>query len=107
MSNSMEFDDYQERAWKFAKQTAKTTQYLLPGLAGEVGELSSLYAKNVRDGGVMDYKLLKKELGDILWFVSSIAFFNGISLAEVAQANIDKLTSRQQRGTIGGSGDDR
>lgn len=107
MSNSMDFEAYQEQAWKFAKPTAKTTQYLLPGLAGEVGELCSLFAKSTRDSTIMDYKLLEKELGDILWFVSSLAFFHGISLADVARTNINKLESRQQRGTIGGSGDDR
>lgn len=105
MSNSM--DEYQLKAWSFAKPSARTTQYLLPGLAGEVGELCSLVAKNIRDGGMMDYKAMEKELGDILWFVSTIAFFHGISLADVARTNIDKLESRKQRGTIGGFGDER
>lgn len=103
----MSFDEYQEKAWNCAMPTAKTTQYLLPGLAGEVGELSSLFAKYQRDGTALDCSSIAKELGDILWFVSTIAFYYGISLADIAEANIEKLESRKQRGVIGGSGDNR
>lgn len=103
----LDFDAYQTRAWRTALNTAKTYHYLLPGLAGEVGELSSLFAKSTRDGGVPDYKAVQKELGDVLWFLSAIAFLHGISLSDVAEGNIIKLESRQQRGTIGGSGDNR
>lgn len=103
----LDFDAYQTRAWRTALNTAKCSQYLLPGLAGEVGELLSLFAKNTRDGGSLDYKAVEKELGDILWFVSGIAFLHGISLADVAQTNMIKLESRHQRGTLKGSGDDR
>lgn len=102
-----DFDAYQAKSWRFAMDTAKCNQYLLPGLAGEVGELLSLFAKNVRDGGEMDGELVQKELGDILWFVSAIAYINNISLADVAETNVNKLESRQKRGTIGGSGDVR
>ena len=103
----LEFDSYQEKAWGFAMSSAKTTEYLIPGLGGEVGELQSLIAKSVRDGKDLSYADLSKELGDILWFVSSIAFFYGIPLSVIAEKNINKLDSRQQRGVIGGSGDNR
>jgi len=48
-----------------------------------------------------------KELGDILWYVAAIAREFGTTLDEVARINIEKLTSRKERGTIGGSGDNR
>jgi NTP pyrophosphatase (non-canonical NTP hydrolase) len=51
--------------------------------------------------------MLKKELGDVLWFVSSIAKMYDIPLSDVAMYNINKLYSRQQRNVIGGSGDER
>jgi NTP pyrophosphatase (non-canonical NTP hydrolase) len=106
---TLHFNEYQYTADGFAKQTARSEYYyLLPGLAGEVGELCSLYAKSWRDGtGGLDRTTVIKELGDILWFVSELAHVQGISLLEVAEANIKKLASRQERGTIGGSGDDR
>jgi NTP pyrophosphatase (non-canonical NTP hydrolase) len=103
----MTFDEYQKQAWSYALPTAKTSQYLLPGLAGEVGELQSLFAKCLRDRTNLDYMALPKELGDILWFVSGIAMYHGLSLSEIADKNIEKLESRKQRNTIKGSGDDR
>lgn len=107
MSKTFNFDAYQEEAWKLALPSAKCHAYLLPGLAGEVGELLSLFAKQVRDTTNGDPVAIRKELGDILWFVSTIAFYHGFSLEDVASANIAKLQSRQQRGVITGSGDNR
>jgi NTP pyrophosphatase (non-canonical NTP hydrolase) len=102
-----DLDTYQDKAWRFAKDTAKNTKYLVPGLAGEVGEVSSLFAKCVRDGGTVDEEKLTKELGDVLWFVAGIATYHSISLADIAEGNIHKLEGRKARGTIGGSGDVR
>ena len=103
----MGFDEYQEKAFSFAKDTAKNSKYLYAGLAGEVGEVCSLYAKSVRDGGGDIHNHLAKELGDVLWFVAGIASLYGMSLADVAEMNIDKLEDRRQRNVIQGSGDER
>ena len=104
----MLFDEYQQKAWSFALTPSKTTQYLIPGIAGEVGELCSLFAKAVRDdNGLPAYDAVKKELGDVLWFVATIALYYGISLDEIAEANITKLQSRKDRNVINGSGDNR
>lgn len=102
-----DFDAYQAKAWRYALETSRNKQYLLPGLAGEVGELLSLFAKNTRDGGELNGDAVQKELGDVLWFVASIAYLHGISLADVAETNLNKLESRKQRGTLKGSGDER
>lgn len=99
--------EYQNKAYGYALPSAKNLNYLMFGLTGEVGELNSLFAKQHRDGHTMDWMLVKKELGDVLWFVSSLARLYGFSLEEIARMNIDKLESRQKRGVIGGSGDDR
>lgn len=50
---------------------------------------------------------LVKELGDRLWYLSAQASELGVSLAAVAQVNVNKLHSRQQRNVLGGSGDNR
>lgn len=84
--------------------------YALYGLAGEVGELLSVEAKEERDGpGSPLYTKdnLKKELGDILWFVAALASDYGLKLSDVAAANSAKLASRRDRGVLGGSGDNR
>lgn len=103
----MTLNEYQRSAYSYSLDSARNINYLLLGLSGEVGELQSIFAKHVRDGGVIDWNNVKKELGDVLWFVASLAEFHGFTLDGVAQANLDKLKSRKQRGTIGGSGDER
>jgi NTP pyrophosphatase (non-canonical NTP hydrolase) len=86
-------------------------QYLVPALAGEVGELTSIYAKLFRDkkGDMQDEDIdnILKELGDILFMVTSLANLYGYSLSEVASFNAAKLLDRQKRGKIQGSGDNR
>ncbi len=103
----MNFKDYQEKAWSFALPSAQNHKYVYYGLIGEVGEFYGKEAKQVRDGTNYDEAALKKELGDILWFVAGIATINGWDLNEIAEGNIKKLQARKEFGTIGGSGDNR
>lgn len=81
------------------------------GLAGEAGEIAEKIKKVLRDdnGLITNEKKqeIKKELGDVLWYVSQIATELGLSLEESASFNIEKLTSRKERGKLQGSGDDR
>jgi NTP pyrophosphatase (non-canonical NTP hydrolase) len=67
--------------------------------------------KALRDDGgeVTDERrqAMSKELGDVLWYVAQIATELGLELEDVAQANLDKLRSRQVRGVLSGSGDER
>ena len=48
-----------------------------------------------------------KELGDVLFYVAALSNFYGSSLQTVAEMNIEKLDSRQERGVLQGSGDNR
>lgn len=81
------------------------------GLAGEAGEICNKVKKIIRDdGGVLSddkKKMLIDELGDVLWYVAAIAKDLKVSLDNVARSNLDKLLSRQRRGALGGSGDNR
>jgi NTP pyrophosphatase (non-canonical NTP hydrolase) len=81
------------------------------GLAGEAGEVAEHAKKAIRDddGQVSDERrvAMAKELGDVLWYVAQLASELKLDLGEIAQANLDKLLSRQQRGVLSGSGDDR
>jgi NTP pyrophosphatase (non-canonical NTP hydrolase) len=76
------------------------------GLAGEVGEVIEKIKKHVRDGH-LDRDLLKKELGDVFYYLCRISREFDMQPSEVLQANIDKLNSRKARGTMRGSGDNR
>jgi len=105
-----ELNDYQEAAWNTTLDSARNSSYLINGLAGEAGEVCSLFAKAIRDGvpdNMVFKDSLKKELGDVLWFVSGIAKAYNLTLQQVAESNIEKLNSRKARGTLKGSGNER
>ena len=108
------FDVYQERTQETAMYPGQGTitglSYTALGL-GEVGEVQGKIKKIIRDDGgiVTDEKrvAIKKELGDVLWYVAQTATELGLSLSDIALVNLDKLNSRKERGVITGSGDDR
>lgn len=102
----MELNDYQMSSLRYRLPTA-SHEYCVLGLSGEVGELHGMLAKSIRDSKPIDIEYLKKELGDVLWFVSALAADFGFTLEDVAVTNVAKLESRAIRNTIIGSGDDR
>lgn len=113
----MKFNDYQNKAATFAEYpvgdgfTTGLPPGLYPalGLNGEAGEVAEKIKKYWRDGGDRAETTLaiKKELGDVLWYVSEVARSWGIDLEDVAASNIRKLSDRRDRGVLGGSVDDR
>lgn len=113
---ALDLDTYQQAATATAVYPEKGTgsplalAYVALGL-GEAGELQGKVKKVLRDdaGVLTDEKrqAIAAELGDLLWYVASTASELGVSLADVAQGNLDKLASRAQRGTLQGSGDER
>ena len=54
-----------------------------------------------------DHLLLKKELGDLLWYLTDAAHDLGFSLDEIAEENLAKVRDRMNRGVIQGQGDNR
>ncbi len=95
----MDVNEYQARAAdtaQFEKGTNEAISISLLGLSGEVGELLTEYKKRMRDGD--SYKVFKEkiieEVGDILWYLSSIATYEGIELSEVMNKNLQKTTER-------------
>ena len=81
------------------------------GLVGESGEVADKYKKVIRDHGSVvtdaDRAELVKELGDVLWYVATLARYLGVGLDEVATLNVTKLADRQHRHLIQGEGDNR
>ena len=105
---ALTLDAYQQQAAKTAVYPAYASfQYLIAGLAGEVGELASIFAKHWRGDGNLKFPRAAAELGDVLWFVAMLAGELGYSLSEVAENNLDKLADRAVRGKLKGNGDNR
>ena len=79
------------------------------GLLEESGEVAGVFKRLIRGDYSPDVATTKlhKELGDILWYLSQIAYDNGWKLSEIADGNIDKLEGRSIRNTILGVGDSR
>ena len=102
----MKINEYARLAMGTKLPTADIN-YAVLNIAGEAGEVSSKYAKAVRDNIPVDPVEVAKELGDILWCVTLAAQELGFTLEQVAQMNLDKLSSRRERGLIAGSGDNR
>lgn len=109
----MELNTYQEKARSTAIYPNLGNNILYPtlGLCGESGEVAEKVKKIVRDNNGVATEERKEEialeLGDILWYVSQLAAELGISLEQVAEANLEKLFSRANRGVLQGSGDRR
>ncbi len=95
----------------FGKESGSEYLYSALGLNGEAGEIADKMKKLFRDrDGIVDEGFkedIKKELGDVLWYVARIADDFGLTLEEVAKGNYEKLSSRKERGTLHGDGDNR
>jgi NTP pyrophosphatase (non-canonical NTP hydrolase) len=109
---AIELRDYQ----RLSRQTAAYPReqwlaYPALGLAGEAGEVAEHAKKAIRDDGgeLTDERrrAMAAELGDVLWYLAQLATELGLELDEIAGENLRKLRSRQRRGVLCGSGDER
>ncbi len=108
----MDLSEYQRLSRRTAEYPRQAwLAYPALGLAGEAGEVAEHAKKAIRDDGghVSDERreAMAKELGDVLWYVAQLATELDLDLDEIAEGNLQKLLSRQQRGVLSGSGDDR
>lgn len=92
-------DQYREISWSKdgpSKEPQKNNVIPLLGLVGEVGSLLSEYKKMLRDGTLHEHfeELVAEELGDILWYVATVATKFGLDLDQIAIANIAKTEDR-------------
>jgi NTP pyrophosphatase (non-canonical NTP hydrolase) len=85
-------EEYQERAAELCKDTGNVHLYC--GLAAEVGEVCGVMQKAAYKSQKPDYEQLFDELGDVLWYVTCLLYFNGFTLADCMKHNIAKLEKR-------------
>lgn len=67
------------------------------GLAGETGEVLDIVKKAVRDEKPVDIAHLKEELGDVMWYVANLSSFFDLSLQEIIDDNVAKLSKRYEK----------
>lgn len=96
----MTLDEYQNLAARTINTNLDGLQmsfHALHGMVGEIGEIHSLYQKTYQ-GHEMKAGHVKKELGDLLWFIAEYCTAMGWDLEDVALENIDKLKARYPEG---------
>lgn len=95
----MNIDYYQAEAaetMQFKKDNEAARILVILGLNGEVGSLSTEYKKKLRDGEkyVLFKEKLIEEIGDIIWYLSSIATIEDIPLSDILESNLKKTRER-------------
>ena len=129
MEKQMTLNEYQEKAMSTCMPSCDNFSYMMLNLVGEVGELASKVAKDIRkknvcidtgngytselmpempfDEWVARSEEYKAEAGDILWQIAGFCRVMGWTLEDVAVGNLEKLADRKSRGKIDGDGDNR
>lgn len=96
----MRMNEYQDLAARTINTNLDSWQmsfHALHGMVGEIGEIHSLYQKQYQGHELLSGHV-KKELGDLLWFVAEYCTAMGWDLEDVARDNIEKLMARYPEG---------
>lgn len=95
--SSIDFSIYQRQANRTAKKSDDLNYNLTHaalGLAGEAGEFVDAVKKAAIYGKPLDVENLREEMGGLLWYIALACESMGVSMADIAQENINKLKRR-------------
>lgn len=101
MKGETTFNEYEVAASKTANMKLPPEMRVATfamGLAGEAGEVVDILKKHLGHGHPLDKEKLKKELGDVLWYIAALALANDLHLEDIANANVAKLKERYPEG---------
>jgi len=102
----MDFKTYQKKARETAQYPNLGSNNIYPtlGLVGEAGEVAEKVKKVIRDkNGIFDNESklgIKKELGDVLWYISNLCTELNFNLEDVALQNLEKLNDFKDNDTV-------
>jgi len=97
----MDISEYQRRAMRTKGKYNSIKEQVLNaslGLAGEVGECVDHIKKGIFHGHELDKEYIKKELGDVAWYIALMSHALGLDMGHVCQENISKLEKRYPEG---------
>lgn len=96
----MELNEFQALALRTWKTTDKESEshHALHGILSEAGEVADALKKHYFYGQVLDVDNVKEELGDIMYYIATLAHVHGFSLSECGSSCIDKLKRRYPNG---------
>ncbi|MFM7021340.1 MAG: MazG nucleotide pyrophosphohydrolase domain-containing protein [Flavobacteriales bacterium] len=96
----MEFNEYQEKAKETIQESASDSKFteMVPflGIIGEIGSVVTQLKIKLKDGDsyIAFKSKLSEELGDVLWYLSTIATQNELTLEDIANQNLLKIHDR-------------
>ena len=99
--NSMSISEYQVKAMRTKNRFTSVEGQILNaslGLAGEVGECVDHIKKGIFHGHELNKDYVKKELGDIAWYIALMSDALGLSMDDIYRENILKLEKRYPNG---------
>lgn len=97
---AMSLNEYQMLAARTIKEGLRPwekIEHALHGMAAELGEIHGIYQKTYQDHE-LDLEHVKKEVGDLLWFIAELCTTYGWNMEEIARMNIEKLKARYPMG---------
>ena len=97
--SSKSSDKMNERIEYLSSHGVKVSRLLTAGigLSGEVGEFNEIIKKIIFQDKTFDadtYEHMKKELGDVMWYVTQACLALNVDLTDVIKANKTKLSKR-------------
>jgi NTP pyrophosphatase (non-canonical NTP hydrolase) len=95
----VDFAEYQQAALKTDQSPAPGTDPVvvpLLGLLGEAGSAATAYKKLIRDGAAFQQakRQMREELGDVLWYLATLADRFDLELEDIAVASLVKTADR-------------
>ena len=95
----MTLDEYQDATNSSAKQYPTEKHFLMRAveLCEEAAEVAQLIKREVKHGEPFKLDYMREELGDVLWQVAALAADCGLSLDDIARANLTKLAARDRK----------
>lgn len=100
---SKNYSDFAARIFELEKENFPTERLLTAavGMSAEAGEFTEIIKKIIFQGKPVNEENLfhlKRELGDIMWYVAQACIGLNISLDEVMEMNVEKLVARYPGG---------
>lgn len=102
---SKDYDSFIGRLAELDTQKFHTERMLTAavGMSAEAGEFTEIVKKMIFQGKPVNEENLfhlKRELGDIMWYVSQACLGLEVTLEEVIQMNFEKLSARYPEGAF-------
>ena len=97
----MTIQDYQEKIKRTMNNNLTPIErisMLSMGISGETGELIDYLKKAYYHDHTLSFDHVKKEIGDIMWYLGNICNEYKLDLSEILDINIDKLNKRYPDG---------